>query len=1589
MNLPSKVDLLFLSTLKKYILQRFLKILKRTVLVLALLLLVLYGLLHLTVVQNYIITKVTKVLSKELNTTITIDHVEFKFYNQLSLQSLLIKDVKKDTLLYAGSANIKITDWFFVKDNIVLHYIGLDNVTVNLNRTDSIWNYQFIVDYFDSPKKSNKKSSLLLDLKEIQLSNINFKQIDGWKGQDMAIALKKCSLFADKIDLPKKNIAIKSIQIIQPVYSMNDYTGLRDKLGLTPINIILPPIPGKLQWNKNGWIVDVQNIELQNGTFKNDKETPDRPAYTDHFDGLHLSFGQINGTLQKVHFEKDTVTTFAQLSSTEKSGFAIKKLQANIKFTPAIMEFNALELLTNKSRLGNYFAMHYVNFQDDMGQFLHKVKLDGQFINSEIHSDDIAFFAPELKAWKRTMQVNGIASGSIDNLTAKKMVLKSGNTFIDGSLSIKGLPDIDNTFIDFTSNNLTTNFTEVSSIIPSLKQITQPNLHKLGNIKYVGKFTGLINDFVAFGTINTALGTVVADINLKLPSNKPAIYLGKISTNQFNIGAFIENKNVQYISCNGTVKGSGFSLKNIDANFDGTVKQINVAGYNYQNIAIKGNFKKKLFEGNASIKDPNLNIDYLKGSIDLNGTVPLFNFTAKLNKADFKKLQLTKDDYQLNGNFNLKFSGKNIDEFLGTAKITEAQLLHNSQPLKFDSLILQSTIINQQKYLTLHSNEIDASVIGTFKILALPNAFQIFLSKYFPAYIKKPSTNIGDQDFTFDIKTKQIDEYIQLLDKKLKGFDNSTIKGNLKLKTNELNFTANVPQFEYDKKVFSETVLESTGNLDSLQTNVQVLDITINDSLHLPATNVSINSFNDVSNIKITTSATKALSGAAINANINTYSNGILVHFFPSSFIVNEKKWDLETDGEIAIRNNEITANNITFVQGNQQIKIFTEPSGNMDNKNDVVVALTKVNADDFVPFFLTDPKLEGLVTGKATIQDPFGKPFIDYEATVTDFKTDEKIVGNVQSKGTFDAASGILKFNANSDGAINQFNVDGYINVKDSTLNQTKITIQSDKLDLSFLNTYLGDIFSDISGTANTQNLELVGNNGHLTFNGTAHVLTGALKVKFTQCKYFLNNTTINFKPDEIDFGNTIVKDTFNNTATVSGKMYHHFFKDIEFDNVHFTTNKLLLLNTTKKDNSRFFGKVIGKGSMKLNGFAENMVMDIAGEPSATDSSQIYIISSNSIENGTIDYIDFIEFGRKMEDDYSNALSSNLLVNMALTANPSCKIDVILDEATGDVIKGQGNGLLNIRVGSNEDLSINGRYDITKGEYKFNFQTFLQKYFTVTSGSSIVWSGNPYEAKIDILAEYNATSVDFSNLATGNNSFLQKSDLKIVSHLTETLLKPAIQFEFQLPDASPLKSNFDVINRMAQFQQDKNDLNKQVTSILLFNQFINNNQGFITTGGGYNVLANTIGGVVSNAVSGYFNKLLQKLAPNLSFDFGINSSISSSGADLQNNVQRLQAALKGNLIYKLLNGRLIITVGVNVDYNNPYANLVKNNNWFVTPDATAEWVLSKDGRLRVVAFNRTNVDVVGQRNRTGASLSYRKDANTFGELFIRKKKKK
>ncbi len=1543
--------------------------------------LITWGTLQIPPIQTWIVRQVTNNLSERLHTRVTVKAVNLAFFNKLSIEQVMIEDLKKDTLLYAGALKVNITDWFFFKDKITLHYVALDNAIVNMKRIDSVWNYQFLVDYFAAPKKaSSKANSLEFDLKEVHLNNIHFNKIDQWIGQDMKVAIKKADIEMDGIDFINKYVGIRDIYLEDPLFSLADYTG--KKPAQPDLTNILEKIPGvsAFKWNNSGWVVELKKLELKNGGFKNDKETL-RDTYTDRFDGQHISFSVISGTIENLLFKNDTLKANVSLSGQEKSGLQIKKIQSSMRLTPDIMEFDKLDLETNNSHIGNYYAMRYTNFNKDMSNFLKDVTLEGRFKDTKISSDDLAIFAPELASWKRVFYVEGNAKGSVDNFSAKNLKVKSGNSIVDGNIAMRGLPDIKSTFIDFKANSFQTNYTDLITIIPSLKNISQPQLSKLGTIYYKGNFTGFLNDFVTFGTISTNLGVIAADLNMKLPENGTPTYSGKIVTQGFKLGQFLNEQQVGSVSLNGKVVGSGFKLDKLNANFDGAIQQIEFNGYNYRNLSVKGDFKKNLFTGHLTIDDPNIKISSLDGTLSLSGKEIAFNLDANLEHANLKNIHFSKDSIELKGLFSLNFTGNNIDNFLGTARVYNASLKHDSTWLSFDSLTLSSFIKDDKKLLTLRSNEIDAELSGKFTILQLPDAFKVFLSRYYPTYITPPSYNVSDQDFSFNIQTRQVSEYLKLFDNKLNGLNNSTITGNLNLSNSDLKVNARVPEFEYDGKKFFNIDLKGNGNKDTLRADIAVDDVFITDSLHFPGTKLQLTANNDLSVIHLKTSAGNTLNDAELNASIQTLSDGVKVHFSPSSFIINDKKWELEKDGELTVRRKFLDANEIKFFHDKQQIVLSTELSP-ATNETNIVAKLENVNIGDFLPFVLTNPDMQGYLTGTATVKDPFGKFGIEFKGIADSFYLDKRFIGKVNLDAAANTVTGEVKINdISATEPDNTFKINGIFNYKDSTGNGMDINAYAGRLNLNILEPYLGSVFSGMQGIAHS-NLKIFSEAGHKYITGEATIDSGALKIAYTQCKYSFKNETVTFRKDEIDLGTIQLKDTLGNDGSVSGKMHHNFFQDFGFEKVRFETSKMLLLNTNKKDNSQFYGDVTGSALMTLNGPITNLVMNIDGQPSIFDSSHIFLpTGTSSRESKVIDYIEFIQFGSLMEDSIKANQSTNIVVNMKLTANPACKIDVILDEETGDIIKGQGNGTLNITVGNKEPLNIRGRYEITKGEYTFNFQTFLKKPFTLNSGS-ITWNGDPYLAIIDLEAEYLAKNVDISDLnpvssAGATSSIKQKADVTIISHLTGKLFKPDISFEFKL--VGDLSRDPFIVRRLDDFKSDQNEMNKQVASLLLFNAFITQGQNFLS---GENTLAlatNTIGGVVSGWLTNVFNRELDKATKGIiSTYIDINPTVNLQLSQLQANVR---AGLK-----ILLSKRIYFLIGGNLDYNNPYTQL--NRKGLLTPDITIEWLLNKDGSLRVVGFNRTSIDITtGQRNRSGIQLSYRKDFNKISDIFKSKRK--
>jgi hypothetical protein len=528
----------------------------------------------------------------------------------------------------------------------------------------------------------------------------------------------------------------------------------------------------------------------------------------------------------------------------------------------------------------------------------------------------------------------------------------------------------------------------------------------------------------------------------------------------------------------------------------------------------------------------------------------------------------------------------------------------------------------------------------------------------------------------------------------------------------------------------------------------------------------------------------------------------------------------------------------------------------------------------------------------------------------------------------------------------------------------------------LSLLEPYLSDVFSQLEGEATTD-LVISGGPNNRKIIGNAMINNGILKSEFTQVRYFVKQQPIVFKENEIDFNLISISDSLKNTATVKGKIGHHFFNDFEFKNLLVESDKLSLLNTTKRDNAQFYGNVIGNVKFNLNGKLNNLKLNITGEP---DSSHVYISTSDQMETNTVNYIDFVKFGTEIKEKPS-AEKTNILISLNIKANPACKVDVILDEETGDVIKGQGNGNFAITFGNVEPLKIRGNFALTNGEYTFNFQTFLTYHFTLNRGN-ISWNGDPYQALIDIDANYDANNVDLSVL-TSNNGFVQKANIKIIAHLSGVLQKPTVKFDFELPENSEARRNDIIVKRLAEFKNDENEMNKQVASLLLFNTFIIGNQNFLTQGNASSLITNTIGGMLSSLLTTFFNKELEKATKGiLSTYIDINPTL-----DLQKSASTLQANIRAGLKI-LLNKRLVMLVGGNLDYNNPTYTQQLEKKGLLTPDITIEWAINKDGSLRVVGFNRSSIDfTLNQRNRSGLQLSYRKDLNRITDIFKSRKR--
>ncbi|RYZ20018.1 MAG: hypothetical protein EOO16_18155, partial [Chitinophagaceae bacterium] len=571
--------------------------------------------------QNWLVHKVTARLSRELQSRVHIEHVSIGFFNKLNMEGVLLEDRHKDTLLSAGLLQVRITDWFFLKDKAELEYIGLKDATVKLQRSDSLWNYQYLIDYFSSPSTGKKKESGIdFALKKVKIQNLHFQEKDGWRGADLDANVGWLDLDAKELSLTKNIVDIDRLLLEDATYHEFGYPGTRTAAS----KAWAKAQPQKtdtatLRWNPGRLWIRVADLQLKNARFRSDKDGL-LGSTKPYFDARHIDFQGITGSLKDVRFVQDTVTARADLVAHERGGLQVKTLRADLRFHPELMEFDKLLIRTNSSTLRNYFAMRFASF-DDMSDFVDKVKMEGHFDDSYVTSDDIALFAPAVKSWKRSFAISGRLKGLVDDFTGKGVQLRSGQTALNGDFSVQGLTDPEHAFLNVDARDLVTSYNDAVAFVPALRRVTMPNLRKLGTIRFAGTYTGFFGDFVTYGTLHTALGSLRTDLNMKLPRGGAPVYSGSISTESFNLGQFFNNADLGIVDFHGNVKGRGFTRSQLDMDVNGRIHRIQFRGYTYRNVTAKGHLNSNSFNGDFGINDPNVEAT-LKGLITFGGNEP-------------------------------------------------------------------------------------------------------------------------------------------------------------------------------------------------------------------------------------------------------------------------------------------------------------------------------------------------------------------------------------------------------------------------------------------------------------------------------------------------------------------------------------------------------------------------------------------------------------------------------------------------------------------------------------------------------------------------------------------------------------------------------------------------------------------------------------------------------------------------------------------------------------------------------------------------------------------------------------------------------
>jgi hypothetical protein len=1343
------------------------------------------------------------------------------------------------------------------------------------------------------------------------------------------------------------------------------------------------------------WDFRVDKIRFDNANIRFDDDN--KPQLSYGMDYSHLKADSVTLYANNFVMSPDsTGLTITKGYMREKSGFVLTTLQGDIFYGNNQTSIKNLLVKTPGSEFKRSAVIQYASLEELQKHFDRAV-FDFDIDNSYAQVKDILIFAPQLRsqpAFRNPNEVwhfNLVGHGTMDKLDIAKLQFSGlQNTQLNASGTLMGLANPNNAGGNFNIYRLHTTKSDLN-LLSGNALAGQPI-----DLPQTLDLSGLVSGNAGRLHTNLTLNTTDGDVNLNgsfanLMNPTALSYNANMRASGLRLGKILKQQGqIGNLTGSFAVNGHGITPNTINTTFRVNINNVGYNHYSYRNIRMNGSLRKTVFNVNADVADPNVDVT-LSASGDYAAYGP-FKINADIDSVKAQNLGFSTEPLIFRGKINGTADKLNSDYPTANILLTQALVVSGTNRLSLDSLQILAGH-DTENYLTLKSDIASAELRGQYKLMDLGNIIQSNLAPYFsPATATaKPVPAVAPYDIRF--KADLIfSPALQAFVPDLKRAENVHAEGSLATGQG-LNALITAPAIEYQTDVINNLQARINTNDSGLHVNA-TMDRLKAAGLDVYATRLNATALHNNVNFSVgiddKNKRNKYLFGGLVTM---APDGNTTIHLSPDSLRLNYDMWTMSPNNSIIIGKG-ILANDFVLSKGGQQLSIQSQ--GTAEN-SPLDVRFTNFRIGTLTAFLKPDTTLvDGVLNGRATFTDLTKQPLFTTDLTVTDLQFRQDTVGNLNAK--ISSSGNTYTTNVTLTGKGNDLALTGTVSPQGQDVAfDLNLAIRQFQLNTfqgalkDFVTSATGAINGSVSlrGTTSAPKID-----GRLNFDNVA-ISTLAIGGPFKVDKESL----VVVSNKGLEFNSFTIRDSADNALNISGLVGTTNFVNYDFD-LNIRARNFQAVNVARRQGNIYWGKLILSTNLHVGGTEAAPVVD--GNLSVNDSTDFSIVIPQT-DPGVVSrkgVVQFVDFKNPQNDSLFlanyDSLNHSVLtgydISTNITVSKNAKFTVIIDEANGDFVDLQGEANLSAGIDPSGKINLTGSYQVEKGAYQLSYN-FIQRRFDLQKGSRIDWLGDPTSATLNMTAVYIANTapldlvsdyISATNAAI-RNTYLQKLPFQVLLTLQGQLMQPKISFDIQLPtDRSYGVSNDIITNvdtRLTQLRQEPSELNKQVFALLLLGRFVGENP-FQSSGdgGGFNAGAYAMQSV-SKLLTDQLNNLAQSLISGVDLNFNVTSS-----DDYTTGERRERTDLNVGLTKNLLSNRLSVTVGSNFELQGPQQGTQGSNN--LAGNIAVNYQLSRDGRYMLRFYRRNDYFGVvdGYVIETGLRFIITLDYNRFADLFRRKK---